>query len=70
MADRDEEREGHRAADAEDVDLLRERVEHAELVGDLRAADDRDERPLRRTEEAAEDLHLPGELAPRGAREV
>ena len=39
-----EEREAHRAADQDRVGALEERVEHADLVGHLRAADDRDER--------------------------
>ena len=41
-----EEREAHRAADQDRVGALEERVDDADLVGHLRAADDRDERAL------------------------
>ena len=40
-----EEREAHRAADQDRVGELQEALDHADLVGHLRAADDRDERP-------------------------
>ena len=42
-----EERVGHRAADEQRVDAGEQVLDHLELVGDLRAAEDRDERPLR-----------------------
>ena len=41
-----EEREAHRAADEDPVGAGQERLEHADLVGHLGAADDGDERPL------------------------
>ena len=43
----DEERERHAAADEQRVDAVDEAVDDAELVGDLAAAEDRDERALR-----------------------
>ena len=43
---RGQEREGHRAADQQRVHAVEQRVHHAQLVGDLRAAQDRDERPV------------------------
>ena len=41
------EREGHAPADDQLVHLGQERRDHVDLAGDLRPADDRDERPLR-----------------------
>jgi hypothetical protein len=49
-----EEREAHRAADQDRVGALEERLEHADLVRHLGPADDRDERPLRVVEDAAQ----------------
>ena len=48
VALRGEEREGHRATDEDRLALVEQRVDHAELVADLRAAEDGDERLLRR----------------------
>ena len=45
-----EERIGHRAADDQAVDLLQEVLDDLDLVGDLGAAENGDERPLRRFE--------------------
>ena len=53
-----EERVGHRAADEQAVDLAEQILDHLDLVGDLGAAEDRDERPLRRLERVAEILQL------------
>ena len=53
-----EERVGHAAADQQLVDPLKHALQHAQLGGDLRAADDRDERPLRVLQDAAEDVEL------------
>ena len=64
-----EEREAHRAADQDRVGVLEERVDDADLVGHLRAADDRDERALRVGEDAAQRLDLALEQAARGARQ-
>ena len=48
------ERERHPAADQEPVDLAEERLDERELVGDLRPAEDRDERARRRVEDPRE----------------
>ena len=53
-----EEREAHRAADEHAVRGLQERVEHADLVRHLGAADHGHERPLRILEDALERAHL------------
>ena len=42
-----DQRERHRAADQQRVDAIDERVDHGELVGDLRPAEDRDVRARR-----------------------
>ena len=59
---------GHLAADEDDVGPLGEAAEHADLVLDLGAADDRDERPRRLLEELAELLELALEEQPRVRR--
>ena len=46
---RPEEAEAHRAADQDPVGELQEAVDHADLVGDLGAAEDDDQRPRRAT---------------------
>ena len=46
LAARREERVGHRAADQQRVGVRRERLEHGELVGDLGAAEDHEQRAL------------------------
>ena len=48
---RAEEREAHRAADDHHISEVEEAVDHADLVGDLRAADHRHERARRVLEE-------------------
>ena len=48
---REEERERHRAADEHRVAAVEQRVDHAELVADLGAAEHRDERPVRLVEQ-------------------
>ena len=53
-----EEGVGHRAADQHLIDPIEQVVEHADLVGDLGAADDRHERPLDVAQQLAEELHL------------
>ena len=64
-----EEREAHRAADEHGVGALQEGLEHADLVGDLRAADDRHERAGRVLEDARERLDLALEQQPGGVRQ-
>ena len=64
-----EEREAHRAADQDRVGLLEERLEHADLVRHLRAADDRHQRALRVLEDAVEGRDLALEQAPRRGRQ-
>ena len=53
-----EEREHHRAADEQPVDLPEQRGDHVDLAGDLGAAEDRDERPLRAIERLPQVLEL------------
>ena len=53
-----EEGVSHAAADEEPVDLFEKVVDDADLVGDLRAAEDGDERALRILESAAHDADL------------
>ena len=53
-----EERVGHRPADRQRVHLAEQVLDHLELVGHLRAAEDRHERPLGRAERLAEVLHF------------
>ena len=53
-----EEGVGHRAADDQAIDLAEHVLDDVDLVGDLRAADDRDERPLRLLERVPEVLEL------------
>ena len=60
---------GHLAADEDDVGPLGEAAEHADLVLDLGAADDRDERPRRLVEQLAELLELALEQQPRVRRQ-
>jgi len=55
---REEERVGHAPADRERVDLRHERLQHVDLRGDLRTADDRDERPPRFAEQTAQRAQL------------
>ena len=64
-----EERKAHRAADEDRVGAIEERLEDADLVGHLGAADDRDERTLRVLEDAAERLDLALEQLAGGARQ-
>ena len=64
-----EEREAHGAADQHRVGALQERVEDADLVGHLRAADDRHERALRVLEDAGERRDLALEQPPRRRRQ-
>ena len=61
---REQERERHRAADEHRVAAVEQRVDHAELVADLRAAEHRDER-LRRRRASRPREHL--DLAERAA---
>ena len=65
---RDEERERHRAADEELVAAFEQRVDHAELVAHLHAAEHHDERLLRRVEQRAQHLDLACEQPPGGRR--
>ena len=53
-----EEREAHRSADHERIDHLEQCFDHAELVGDLRPAEDRDEGVLGLVAQAQEHLDL------------
>ncbi len=69
VALRAEEREAHRAADQHAVGELEEAVDHADLVGHLRAAEHRDERARRVLEDLAERLDLALEQPAGGARE-
>ena len=64
-----DQRERHRAADQQRVDPIDQRVDHRELVGDLRAAEDRDVRARGIVEQPPEHLDLPLEQPPgdRGA---
>ena len=57
-APRDLERERHRAADQDRVAPVEERLDHAELVADLGAAEHREERTRRVPEQAREHLDL------------
>ena len=57
-AERLEEGVGHRAADQQAIDAAQHAFDHVDLVGDLGAADDRDERPLRIAERHAEIAQL------------
>ena len=59
----------HLPADEDDVGPLGQRAENADLVLDLRAADDRDERVLGALEQAAELLELAQQKEPRVGRE-
>ena len=52
------ERARHRPADEQRVDLGQQRLDDVDLAGDLRAAEDRDERPLRVLEGAVEVVDL------------
>jgi hypothetical protein len=56
-----QERERHPAADEQGVHAVDQPVDDAELVGDLRAAEDRHERPLRLGEHAGKRLDLAGQ---------
>ena len=62
LADRDaarlEERVGHRAADEQAVDFAQHVLDDLDLVRHLRAAQDRDKRPLRCFERVAEILQF------------
>ena len=58
LALRGEEREAHRATDHERVDDVEQRFDHAELVGDLGAAEHGDERALRVVAQAEQDVDL------------
>ena len=61
-----EEGEAHRAADQDRVGDPQEAIDHRDLVGDLGAAEDRDERPGRPLQHAHERAHLAFEQAPGG----
>jgi len=65
-----EEREAHRPAHEHDVGAVEEGVEHADLVGHLGAADDRDEGTRGILEDAGErlDLALEQQAAARSGR--
>ena len=69
MALGEEEREAHRAADQHDVGPVQERVEHPELVGDLRAADDGDQGAGGVAQDAAQRLDLALQQQPGRARQ-
>ena len=58
QAARLEERVGHRAADHQPVDFREQILDDLDLVGHLRAAEDRHERPLRRLERVSEVAEL------------
>ena len=58
LALRGEEREAHRAADHDRVDDAEQRLDDAELVGDLGAAEHGDERALRLVAQAEQDVDL------------
>ena len=58
VALRGEEREAHRATDHQRVDDVEQRLDHAELVADLRPAEHGDERPLRLVAQAEQDVDL------------
>ena len=60
----DEEGERHAAADDEHIDHVDEPVDHAELVRDLAAAEDGDERVLRVGQHGRQRLDLAGEQEP------
>ena len=66
---RAQEREAHRAADDDRLGDLQEALDHADLVLDLRAADDRDERLSGALEDARQRPHLAFEQAARRARQ-
>ena len=53
-----EEREAHPTADHQAVDHVEQGVDHAELVGHLRATEDRHERPAGIVADAEQDLDL------------
>jgi hypothetical protein len=61
------ERKAHGAADEDGLGAVEERVEDADLVGHLRAADHGDERALGLLEDPLERLDLALEQQPRGA---
>ena len=69
VAGRLEEREAHGAADQHGVGALQERLEHADLVRHLRAADHGHQRPPRVLEDAVQRRHLALEQPPGGARQ-
>ena len=54
----EEEGVGHRAADEQRVGLVQQRLDDVDLVGDLGAAEDRDERALAACHGVAEELQL------------
>jgi hypothetical protein len=62
-----EERKAHRAADQHGVGPVQERLEHADLVRHLGAADHGHERPLRVLEDAGQRRHLALQQPPRRA---
>ena len=64
-----EERERHRAADEHGVAAVEQRVDHAELVADLRAAEHRDERASGAVEQTRQHLDLADEQASAGVRQ-
>ena len=66
---RAQEREGHRAADHHHVGQLQEPVDHADLVGYLRPADDRYERWRGMLEDAGQRAHLAFEQTSRCTRQ-
>ncbi len=65
---RRQEREAHRAADQQPVDALQQVVDHAELVGDLGAAEDRHERSRRVVQQPCQRLPAPPAGASRPRR--
>ena len=67
---RSEEAEAHRAADQDLVGDLEEAVDHADLVGDLGAAEDDDQRPRRGLDHPGQLGHLALEQEARVAGQV
>ena len=66
MALRAQEREAHRAADQQRVGELEEALDHADLVGHLRAAEHGDQRPRRIGEDRPQLRDLALEQQPGG----
>ena len=69
MSLRGEECEAHAATDDERVDAFEQRVDHTELVGDLRAAEHGDEGPGGVFAQAQQDVDLFGQQPPGSRRQ-